>query len=76
MVDNQNVGLSEVRGALPVAAGTNEGDHYFHSIFLKYNLMAPEFNLASEYNLTAPEYNLTFRHQNITLRNFRCYSKP
>ena len=29
--------------------------------------MAPEFNLASEYNLTAPEYNLTLLSEyNIT----------
>ena len=61
MVENQvsqNVSPREVR-VLPVTAGTNKGDHYFHSIFFKYNLMEQEYNLASEYNLTAPEYNIT-----------------
>ena len=52
--------------ALPVAAGTNEGDYYFHSIFLEYNLTAPEYNLAApQYNLAAPEYNLAALEYNL-----------
>ena len=50
-IDQYFIGPRGVR-ALPLAAGTNEGGHYFHSIFLpEYNLVAPEYKLvALKYN--------------------------
>ena len=50
-----------------MAAGTNEGGHYF---------MAPEYNLAApEYNLAAPEYNLTALVGTVAQNPIRVYRK-
>ena len=55
-------GPSGVR-ALPLAAGTNEGGHYFHNKIItcqssEYNPNEPEYNPNKpEYNPNEPEYN-------------------